>query len=130
MPSPSIGSVAAFTITWKKQPSFARSKVFRQPNANGNNHSVGSSYSEPSQLTSEHYITDQASEKAFLKSCAALCGAAQTVTEVTNGGASITHDDVFIETFRVTKSNAAAGLPGGAEYVVIIEWTVYLPEDW
>lgn len=130
MPSPSIGAVNAFHLSWQKAPAFARSTVFRQPNANGNNHIVGSSYSDSSVIKSEHHLTYYTDEKAFIKSCAALCGQTQTVTEVTNLGTTIVHPDVFVESFRVVKSSSVSGLPGGNEHVVLLEWTVYLPEDW
>lgn len=128
MASPSVGAVSAFSMTWKKAVPYAHSSVYRQPNRAGNSHSVGPVYGEAGTITTEHFLAAQSNEKALLLAAKAVCGTTVTVTEAT-GVSTITHANVFIESFKPVKSNACVG-PGGTGYIVILEWTAYLPEDW
>ena len=130
MPSPSIGGMSFFSIAWRKAAPFAHSTLYRQPNRAGNSHVVGPSYGDVSTITADLFIANKLLEKTALKDMAALCGQAVTVIEVTNAGTTITHSDVFVESFKVIKSNACGGGPGGLDYIIVAEFTVYLPEDW
>jgi hypothetical protein len=114
-------------MQWKKGIPFAHSSVYRQPNRAGNSHVVGKVYSEAGTITTEHFLSDT-NEKGLLLSAKAVCGTIATVTEI-KSGASVTHANVFIESVRQIKGNVCVG-PGGTVYIVILEWTVYLPEDW
>lgn len=127
MALPSIGAVSAYTTQWKKNPPFAHSSVYRQPNRAGNSHVVGKAYADPSTIITEHFLNDT-NEKALLLSAKAVCGTVVTITEI-KAGASVAHSNVYVESVRQTKGNACVG-PSGTVYVVILEWTVYLPEDW
>lgn len=127
MAFPSVGAVSAYTMQWKKGVPFAHSSVYRQPNRAGNSHVVGKVYAESGIITTEHFLSDT-NEKGLLLSAKAVCGTTVTVTEI-KSGASVTHANVFVESVRPTKGNVCIG-PGGTVYIVILEWTVYLPEDW
>jgi hypothetical protein len=129
MPSPSIGSVTAFTLSWKKGVPSVHTTEYQQPNRAGNSHSVGKVFSDASSITTEHFLPSKGDEKALLKEAADLCGSLQTVTE-TFPTSTIAHTDVFIKAFKVMKSNACVGGPSGSAYIVILEWTAFLPETW
>ena len=127
MALPSVGAVSAFTMQWKKGIPFAHSSVYRQPNRAGNSHVVGKVYGEASTIVTEHFLVNSA-EKPLLLSAKAVCGTIVTVSEI-KSELPVTHANVFVESVRQSKGNACVG-PGGTVYVVVLEWTVYLPENW
>lgn len=129
MPSPSIGSTTFYVMRWTKAPPYVRSRVFRQPNRDGNSHSVGKKYAEASIITTEQFLSTYLLEDDEIKEYAALCGDTQTVVMVDNTGNTVTHNDVWIESVRIVKSNVCVG-PGATEHVIVAEFTVYLPSDW
>ena len=129
MTLPSIGLLEADTMTWKKSVPFAHSTRYRQPNRAGNSHVIGKRYSDAGTITTEHFHVGLQFEKLLLKQCAEMCGQTMTVTEVDHLGSTEAHEDVFVESVRVVKSNSCVG-PGTTLWITILEWTAYLPEDW
>lgn len=129
MPYPSIGGIEFYTMQWRKGLPFLHSVVYRQPNRAGNAHIVGPKYGEASIIITDSFLAGQTSEVVFLKSCAALCGAVRSIVEVTSSGSPLTTLNVFVESLTVTKSTACVG-PGGTGWVSVLEWSVYIPEDW
>lgn len=129
MTQPSVGIISADAMRWPKAVPFAHSTSYRQPNRSGNSHVIGKRYGESSIITTEHFHAGLPYEKIFLKLCATQCGTVLTVTEVDHLGNTEVHADVFVESVKVTKSTSCAG-PGDTLWITILEWVVYLPEDW
>lgn len=129
MTQPSVGIIDADALSWKKKVPFAHSTSYRQPNRPGNSHVIGPRYGESCIITTEHFHEGIGYEKTFLKLCATQCGTSVTVTEVDSFGITETHADVYIESVTPVKSTACVG-PGDTSWITILEWVVYLPEDW
>jgi hypothetical protein len=125
----SVGGIQANTLSWTKVVPFAHSTRWRQTGRNGNGHTVGPVYADPSKIVTHHFLNSKANEEAFLKSCASLCSGPVTVVESTQQGSDLTFDEVYVEAVVPTKSNGVSG-PGSTTYLVVLEWTVYLPHDW
>jgi len=127
----SVGSLNCDLINWPKAPAYQHSTPYRQPGRNGNGHVGGVTYADPSTLTATIFLTDKTFEKATLDQAVALCAIEanpHTVTESTEVGDDVVTEDVFVESFKVVKSNACVG-PGATNYVLILAFTVYMPVE-
>jgi hypothetical protein len=125
----SVGGIEAHLLEWKKGVPFVHSSRWRQTGRPGNGHTVGKSYSDASKITTTHFLNSKSDEEAFLKTCAALCGAPQTVVESTQQLVDVTTEYVWFESVTVTKANGAVGV-GSTTYMVVLDWMVYIPHDW
>ncbi len=125
----SVGSLNCNLINWPKAPAYSHSTAYRQPGRNGNGHVGGVVYADASLLTATILVTDKTMEKGILDQAVALCAISanpHTVTESTEVGEDIVTDNVFVESFKVVKSNACVG-PGSSGYIIILAFTVYMP---
>lgn len=121
-----IGLLACDTINWNKGHPFAHSASYRQSGRDGVGHVVGPTYSDPSTIRSTHLVGSKASEYDIVFAAKIMCGKAYSVVEDNMYGTPETTADVFIESFKIVKSNAVA-YSATKRYIVVVEWTVYIP---
>lgn len=125
MASSALG-INADTIEWVKLPAFNHSAPYRQAGRDGNGHVVGPKYADPSTLRSTHFVVDEDEADTLLASVAAVMGTSGSVHVAKMTGVDNITLDVYAESFKPSKMNACMG-PGSARFVVVLEWTVYMP---
>ena len=121
-----IGTFDCDALNWLKATPQVHSTAYRQPGRNGNGHVLGPRYAEASTITTTSFAVSKLAGDALQIAADQLCGTVQNVGEKAMGWPDVITLDVYIESVKVTKSNACIST-GNKGYVLILSWTVYIP---